>query len=253
MNIFFLFVTILSFSFSVFGAESGSKVCVINFERPESGVTKIVENALLGHDGVTIYSLATPMDFLNCIKNDSTEIVIIGHAIITPDNQDGKKPVNLGYFRNLEGEEREKARSSIISELSKEITDLERNNFVDDGIGQENLTPITKKIRDLKDTRKQYIEFRDDQPYYVIRPVLKNIMVLAQEELSKKAGPIQLKKIRLMSCLSDQVMAEYDDFRQLIEENNIELDIAPTNKFLSFFKGMNVSTPDPNWLKESLP
>ena len=79
--------------------------------------------------------------------------------------------------------------------------------------------------------------------------------MLARQELDKQAGEpggISLKKIRLLSCLPEQVLAQYDDLRGMIEEHHIILQIAPKSKFWSFIEGMTVTNPRPRWLAEGL-
>jgi hypothetical protein len=106
----------------------------------------------------------------------------------------------------------------------------------------------------LRAEKYDYENYPDSQPYYVIRPFLSNIMALARSELSHQAqsGTLTLKTIRLMSCLPEQVLAEYDDLRALIRENQIRLDIAPKNEVLSLLEGMTVTTPNEDWLRASL-
>src|SRR5947209_3533078 len=85
------------------------KVCVLNFEAPENRISKTVAKIFAGHPEISVKHLALPIDFANCIQDNSTEVLIVGHALITPQTKDGKHPVELAYFRNLVGDERKEA------------------------------------------------------------------------------------------------------------------------------------------------
>lgn len=63
--------------------------------------------------------------------------------------------------------------------------------------------------------------------------------------------PAQLKQIRLMSCLPNQVLLAYPALTELISQNKITLDIAPEQVISSFLQDQQVTTLDQVWLAES--
>jgi hypothetical protein len=54
-----------------------------------------------------------------------------------------------------------------------------------------------------------------------------------------------------MTCASDLVLEKYPFFNDL-SERGVELDVAPTSRVASFFKGHQVTNLNGPWLKESL-
>lgn len=235
-------------------AAAPRKVCVLNFEAPENRVSRTIEKIFAGHPEISVKHLALPIDFANCIKDEATEILIIGHALITPQNKDGKHPVELAYFRNLVGDERKEAIEHVTSSFDEQIAQLEAapQNGDDSSGDAEQIT--ADKIKKLQSKKKKYATYPESKPYYVVRPFLPQAMAVARRTLAEQAsqGQVKLKKIRLMSCVPQEVMAEYDDLRALIQENGIELDIAPTNGFMSMIEGIPVTSPSPKWLRKSL-
>lgn len=227
-------------------------ICVLNFESPTAPQTGIVNKVFADQPGVKVITMAIPMDITNCIRSGAEEIVIIGHALITSQNEKGEKPVDLGYFINLTGDARKQAISGWMDSIDQQIKAIQPDMpFIPHFSNPDEV----KQYQTLVWQKKQLENYADSRPYYVVRTLLPQAMLVARQTLKQQAsqpGGVQLKKIRLMSCLPDQVLAEYDDLRGLIADNNITLDVAPKNAFWSFVEGMDVTSPSASWLRESL-
>jgi len=231
---------------------SPKNVCVINFETPTAPQTAIVNKVFAGQPGVQLHNMAIPLDLTNCIRSGAEEIVIIGHALISADNEKGTKPVDLGYFVNLTGDARKQAITNWLASINQQIKDMQPElPFIPHFSDPDEV----KKYQNLVYERKELLSFKDSRPYYVVRTLLPQAMLVARAALKEQAAQpngVTLKKIRLMSCLPDQVLAQYDDLRGLIDDNHITLDVAPKNVFWSFVEGMDVTSPSQSWLRESL-
>lgn len=83
-------------------ATATEKVCVLNFERPEHGITKVLSTVFSRAPDTEVRNLATPNDLLDCIRGGSEEIVVVAHALQDPNNPGDNSPVNLAYFREAE-------------------------------------------------------------------------------------------------------------------------------------------------------
>jgi hypothetical protein len=218
-----------------------TKVCVLNFERSESPITKAVLKTFRDAPQVDVKVMAMPLDLLGCVKSRAEEILIIGHALETPASMANKTPVNLAYFMELTMEEKTAHLQSSLEKIDGELATL---------------TPDQKeRIKKLQKSRRDYLAVNLTQTLYQINPILPRAFSLARKELDLQARSrlgVSLKKIRLMACVPDQVLAQYRELTEMIQDHGLELDVAPKNKFLSFFEKKTVTSPDPVWLRKSI-
>lgn len=241
--------------------ERDRKVCVLNFERPEHPMSGLANKLFRLVPGVTLYQMAVPTDFLKCIADRSDEIVIMGHALEEPAKEPDKPPrISLAYFRDLPCKEREQAISNVVSQLSERISEIDaylaNHPDEEDYERESQQSKLSRYRQELVSQRKEYETLPASEPYYVKRSVLPYAMQLARNKLAEQARQpegVALKRIRLMLCLPNEVLAHYEDLRGLITDNKIELDIAPKNRFLSFIYGKTITSPDRGWLAKSLP
>ncbi|MFL5783280.1 MAG: hypothetical protein ACJ76H_01640 [Bacteriovoracaceae bacterium] len=214
-----------------FAAEA--KVCVLNFERPESPITKAVNKAFKDAPNISVKSMAIPLDIADCVRNGASEIVIVAHALESPQSVKDKSPVPLAYFREFTGEERAADIANTIHALDSQIADLKEKGDV-------------KTARKVERYRETVVNYPANKRYVKLFPILpRAFAVAAREDLSG------VKKIRLLSCVPEQVLAYYKDLQAMIN-SGIELDIAPKNKVMSLLEGKTVTSPDMNWLRKSI-
>lgn len=244
----YLLLTILGL-FPCASFAQAPRVCVVNFERPLAPQTQLLDKVFAGRSDVHIIHNARPTDVAACIQMGAEEIILLAHALITSENKDGDKPANLGFFLDLKGEQRASAIKDWLQFIEEEITRIRP-------YGKNHGDPeVQKYLRKLRSQKQRLQKFSEEQPFFIVRPILPQAFRVAKKAATEKQlSPegLPLKKIRLLSCIPHQVLAQYDDLRGLIEENHIELDIAPKNAFWSFVKGMDVTNPDIDWLKQSL-
>lgn len=70
---------------------------------------------------------------------------------------------------------------------------------------------------------------------------------------TKESNPnYSLKSFRILSCDTEDLLAKYTSLRDLIEENQIQLDVGPNNSVMSWLMGQTVSGFDPVWFAQSL-
>lgn len=212
-------------------------VCVLNYERIKSPVTKAVEKAFKGAAGVTVKSMALPLDLQECIKAGSTEIVIIAHALETKESEKNKSPVPIAYFKSFKGTERDEDISQMVSKIDKEVAILSAQGDA-------------KTVAKLRKYREKLLSYPEDRDYIKAFPILPRAFVLAAKEINKTPG---FKKIRLLSCSPQQVLDYYKDFFEVVEANGIQIEIAPKNRIMSLLKGKIVTSPDLKWLRKSIP
>lgn len=79
-------------------ANPTQRICVLNFERPEHGVTKVLSMVFSRYPETEIRNLATPKDLYECVRGGSEEIMIIAHALQSEEGTQSDL-ANLGYFR----------------------------------------------------------------------------------------------------------------------------------------------------------
>ena len=84
----------------------------------------------------------------------------------------GKKPVNLGFFLNLTGEDRQEAIVSAQGYITHELETLDADPSFhkDDPSAQESAK--SAQYRHFLSLQKKLENFKENDPYYVIRPIL---------------------------------------------------------------------------------
>lgn len=231
------------------------KLCVLNFERAGYPIAKVVDSvfeksAAEDSAGVRLKDEAVPVDFLNCIKERFSEIVVIAHAVKvtypTPT-------VVLGYYVRLPAEEVKgyiaAGKTELISELSEE--------YVRDPLPFSPKDPDSAaRQKDLSDEISYLDQWDvDKKPLHRIAQFLPKIFELIRVELAKQAASSQgigLKRLRWMSCMPENIFDAYPDLKKAISVNSIALDIAPASAVFSFLEGFTVTQPDRSWLEESV-
>jgi hypothetical protein len=177
--------------------------------------------------------MAIPLDIAGCVKSGASEIVIVAHALESPQSVKDKSPVPLAYFREFTGEEREADLQNTIHALDSQIAELKEKGDL-------------KTARKVQRYRGTVAKYPANKRYIKLFPILpRAFAVAAREDLSN------VRKIRLLSCVPNQVLAYYKDLQAMID-SGIELDIAPKNKFMSLLEGKTVTSPDINWLRKSI-
>jgi hypothetical protein len=240
---------------------SESRVCVLTYEREAHPITKAVKKVFRGHPEVALQVEALPIDFLKCIRSGATEILFVAHAV----EYAGSDHIDLGYFRRLEGIERDQEIAQASTQIESAIAQFEKLNLEKIKARTQNPYPpknanerTWEEVQAYRMTRVREIlkAYPKEKPYYVLRPILNKVFELARQDLRKEAsekGNVRLKKIRMMNCLPEQVQDRYPALMDLIHENKIDLDLAPTSPFFSWLKGKPVTSPDLDWIRKSLP
>ena len=240
------FTSLFTIFFTTFGwaSSDSADVCVLNYERAGSGITRIVEKVFKNKPGIFLKSEATPADFLECVRSAYPEIVLIGHALELRPNSPA---VNLGYFRRLDSKERAEDLADKKEYLINELTLASGSSEWDSDYSRsDRLNLELRKLEELE---------ANDKPLYRVLPIMPRIFALARAELARQSisgSKTGLRRIRLMSCQPREVLAQYSDLREMSEEFKLELDIAPPNRVMSALKGKTVTSPSKKWLRKSL-
>lgn len=212
-------------------AESG-KVCVLAFERRIHPIAKGVEKIFRHAIDTRVIIEATPKDLYKCLEDDFEEIVLVSHALQMDQT---KQNVNLGYYVEKMGAEREVFIQSTIESIHKELA-------------------TAKKTKKLNKLLRRYQNLPADYPLYGTPAIVLNRALEKAEKIiaGKFANnKLKLKKFRTMTCFRNQVRERYAFFTNL-EKYGIELDQAPTNRLLSFIQGKPVTNFKVRWIKRSL-
>lgn len=234
-------------------ATANATICVVNLERPKSPITRVVDKVFVGAPDVELHDGAGPQDLLGCIRTRATEIVLIGHAL---ENEATLKnnAANLGYFTQLTGDALKSELRGQIQELGDQVTAI-TDRLRSEGLDQAERTKLTAERSRLENLINRYRKWPPGKEAFLTKPLLPKVMEVAREELNRQAktlGSVSLKRFRLMSCLPQLVLNQYDQLRALLKVNSIQLDIAPSNPVASWLDGQPVTTPDIEWLAKSV-
>lgn len=226
-------------------AAAADNVCVLLYERAAHPFTKHVHKVFDSHSSVRIVEEALPIDIVKCIADQFDEIVIIAHSV---QMGEGSEHVTMGYFRQLEGEEKTENLTKKIDLLQYQLEQLKLAKTSK----QDN--KLNAKINQKQRQIRKWTTMSPEKPLYVLRPFVNRIFEAARDELDKQAqsGGIALKKIRLVACDTEAIVNQYPAFKEIVDSFSIELDIAPKNRFLSWLKRRPVSSLNKSWLRESL-
>jgi hypothetical protein len=197
-------------------AMASPRVCVLVYERAPHPFSVETKKIFAKDSDADVTVEAVPSNLMDCMLGDYEEIILIAHAVENPEN---KKQVSLGYFKPLSDEE------------------------VQAGIQDGELVPGSKPAG-----------WQLGQPLYQLNEFLPEIFRAIHEGLdAKKAAgqEILLKRIRWMSCLPQSVFAAYPEFKQILDDYKIALDIAPKQILMSTIMRETVTGYDRLWLAES--
>ena len=245
MSFLILLAGLFSFSSVSFGQSPKKKLCVIGFERRDFPVSLGLEKIFKENSHTRLVIEGGPKDLEACLQEDFEEIVLVTHAFFVDGDKDR---VTLGYFQELIGETRKSFIEMNKKAVVDAITELDRSI--------EEFDTVKKRFdrRRLKKILKRVEETPADLPLYASPQVLfgryfDRLNSLVQKKL--ETGELRLKKFRLMTCASDLILEKYPFFNGL-REMGIELDVAPSSRIASFFKGHQVTNLNGPWLKQSL-
>jgi hypothetical protein len=219
MGRLFQFTVVHAFIAAVFlsnSALAASRVCVLVYERAPHPFSVETKKIFAQDSNADVTVEAVPSNLMDCMLGDYEEIILIAHAVENPTD---KKQVSLGYFKTLSDDE------------------------VQAGLKDGELVPGTKPKG-----------WQLGQPLYQLNEFLPEIFRAIHEGLdAKKAAgqPIALKRIRWMSCLPKSVFAAYPEFKEILDDYQIALDVAPKQVLMSTIMRENVTGYDRLWLAES--
>ena len=249
MKILILIIYILLASFS----GVAKNTCVLFFERPEHPFFEPMQNIFANQQKVDFIPLAQPLDFLKCVEAGAQEILIVAHAFeVKLDDRSFSK---LGFFIPLERERSENLKSQTIQNLQQSLQEIRRTEICRrpmNGKGPYRCTQrqaIRRALRIVDNTKE------GDQMYQLLFGYEKGLFLNRPFELALKwmrSNKGLLKKIRWMSCDPNKVISSYPALKDLVEEFQIEMDVAPRNWFLSQFSEVDVTSFDEDWIKQSL-
>lgn len=266
-----LILNILVTTFSLTGflyaqqnpVKSGEKVCFLNFERSEHGFSKYLRSTLPQIPEVLYKEEALPTDFLNCVTNDYTEIIILAHTLMNPET--GAE--SLGYYSPLTGDNRAGFISRIQELIKSEKTKLQASikkmldsnsstncGSMNDRCVKTEILLQQSGLRQMTKIQKYFESLSpDDKLFDSPKPFLNRIFSLSRKVLNDKASnqSVKLKSIRFISCDPINAMNLYPDLKALVDENNIHIELSPAQNIQSWIRGHRVSTLDPRWALES--
>lgn len=245
MKFFFLIFIAGLLSLAAIASEENKKLCVIGFERRDFPASLGLRKIFKANTNTRLVIEGGPKDLEACLREDFDEIVLVTHAFFVDGD---KERVTMGYFQELTGE----ARTSFIDANKKLLTEALQE--LDRSI--EEFDTLKKRFdrRRLKKILKRIEDTPADLPLYTSPQILFSRFFDRLTSLlrsKQERGELRLKKFRLMTCASDQILTKYTFFTGL-KEMGIELDVAPSSRIASFFKGHQVTNLNGRWLKESL-
>lgn len=235
--------------FILYSSISFSKVCILNFERPNHYNTIVINEVFKNNPNTKVIHLAKPIDILTCVKEGFNEIIIAAHGAYNPDTPE--KKAKLVYYREVRESELEKRKQDAL-DLASEYDETKRRTFRKKG-GQRKIIKneeykrwevVTGFLEDLENGRDFYTI---DQFHPII---FKRILKELQAQDIK--GRPKLKKIRMASCLEDSLKLRYQELNDIEEKYGVEIDWHPENEFGTFVKGIQSSQLTRSWLEESL-
>jgi hypothetical protein len=193
------------------GAEARPQVCILNYERLIHPITRELMKTFNSDPDSHLFTEAVPVDLMNCLLGNYREIILVAHAIEDPSQHD---QVSLGYFTRY--------------------TDAEKQALEQQAV-------------------QQGVKIPDETLYHLkaFLPQIFRTMHVALEQLRASGGVVSVKRIRWMSCLPEQVFAVYPEFKQILDEFGIGLDVAPKQVLMSALLGKSVTGFDRLWLAES--
>lgn len=227
--------------------------CVVNLERADSAITEVVKSVFVGAPGVELHEEAGPGDFLGCIQSRAEEIVLIGHALENPATMKNGA-ANLGYFVRLGGADLQALLQEQMEALRTRIRAIDKA-LLAPGLAEGARANLRAERSEGIKLINKYASWPPNRPTYQIKPLMPRVMEVARRELENQARSpqgVSLKRIRLMSCLSQLVLNQYGGLRALLKENSIVLDIAPENAIASWLDGQPVTSPNIEWLARSV-
>jgi hypothetical protein len=229
-------------------------LCVLFFERPEHPFFTKMQNLFQNAPHTQFIPLAKPIDFLNCVQSQASEILIVAHSFEV--SYVGSSSTKLGFFLPLSPEAAAKNQAQTITALHQALTAEKKHSHCFrplDGKGPKRCPP---RLQSLK--RALQLVTRADPGsdlYQLLFAYEKGLFLDKPFELTlqwMRENPQSLTKIRLMSCDPQKIFKAYPAFQQIIAQFSIELDVAPTDWLLSLFSPHPVTSYDEDWVKKSL-
>lgn len=232
------------------------KVCVLYHERTVHPFMKDINQVFGKNTQVLLIKEAVPVDILKCLEADVEDILIFSHAFEISDEGDTR----LGYFTkntDVKSQEKYKKALRVYSDLHYEhkrqlIRPCVNKHSADYPCSDEEIFAYEVQITYFHLSRMK----RSDLIYKLVFEYEKKVFnqrpfVLLRDAIRKNPNH-RLKRIRLMSCEPKKIFKAYPALREILNENDIVLDIAPKNKFFSFLFGKHVTTVNKDWLRRSL-
>jgi hypothetical protein len=247
-------------------------VCVLNYERKIHPMTHELEKIFANDPKAKLTSEAVPIDLLKCLQDGAEEVIIFAHALEDPSDANN---VRLGYFSALSTPADKQAFADtqlkiVDAQLASEQAWLAAVIKADNdyyahhrSIGKGGpaapsdyrIAQAHTKISDLQSTENQIKKLATgSDDIYLIKSFLPQAFRVAENYLDarKKSGqPILTKRIRLVSCLPQDVLKRYPELPLMAKDNGIDFDVAPQEDLMSFLMGKTVTALDPDWFGES--
>lgn len=235
-------------------------ICVLNYERRVHPISKIMNEIFTGIPNIVLKNEAIPLDFLDCIKEGFSEIIIIAHSFQI--DKQGKK-FRLGYYREVSADKREQIIDEFRSGLEDKLAKLEAKwarhkcpertkSRVAYGRKCRSLfrkkMALRKRIDSIDELDENYLFY--DKKIFFNKIFSKSLDFLRSRK--QNGQEIFLKNIRLMACTPQELLAAYPPFKALVSEFNLGLDIAPKHNIGSLIKGRYTTAIDKRWLKTSV-
>jgi len=214
--------------------------CIINFEtRAHFLSTELNKKFSNSKNQVQVINEAAPTDIIKCIDAGASSITILAHA--GDLNVKGQHLAPLAFVSELTGQAREDYINQIMTELDKQVADFYRKVRTNtmkatEGALYYRILEADQKFKKSPKDKPIY-----GQPEFIDGQLWKTIA----------SNPKNLKKINIVSCLPEMVREYYPELNEL-EQQGIEIQFAPKNKFWSFVFGKNVTSPDLNWMQNEL-
>lgn len=227
-------------------AAAENRVCVLNFEREMHPYTKLVNETFTGRADIRVINEAKPIHFVDCIRDGFEEIIFIAHAMKMDESG---KHYTLGYFSRKSQDVRDRELEALKKELREKVAETEDEEFDFFNSGH------SYEYSSSRSALKRLNALPPDWPLYDSLIILPRVFDLAEREIQRKLkgdGFLNLKRIRLATCVPEIIMKTYPGLASLVRDHGIALDFSPKVKIVSFFQGRNVSTITARWLKQSL-
>lgn len=229
-------------------------LCVLFFERPEHPFFTKMQNLFQNDPNTHFVALAQPLDFFKCVQSQAKEILLVAHAFEVQFG--GGSSTKLGFFLPVDADEAETRKAQTVQILKSALAEEKARSHCFRPMDGKGPRRCPARLESLKRALRLTTAAEPGSDLYqLFFAYEKGLFLNKPFEMALQwmnTQPHALKKIRLMSCDPEQIFKSYPALQKIISQFSVELDVAPTNWFLSLFSEHPVTSYDEAWVRKSL-